>query len=312
MEHRRLGSTGLYVSEVGLGCNNFGGRLDQAATEQVVHAALDHGITLFDTADIYGGSDSEVFVGSALGSRRKEVVVATKFGLPMGEGLLLKGGSRRYIFNAVEDSLSRLQTDYIDLYQMHFPDPSTPIEETLRALDDLISQGKVRYIGCSNFLGYQIADAAWIASKHHLNPFVSAQNHMNLFERATLPEIIPACEHFGLGQLPYFPLASGLLTGKYKRDMPPPANARLSTGSRSAQAALSESNFARIDALTAFAKDRNRSLIELAFGWLLSFPEVSSVIAGATSSEQITSNVENSTLRLDAGEMAEVLELLKE
>lgn len=312
MEHRRIGSSGLYVSEVGLGCNNFGGRLDRAATERVVHSALDHGITLFDTADIYGGSDSEVFVGSGLGSRRNDVVVATKFGLPMGEGLLMKGGSRRYIVNAVEASLSRLRTDYIDLYQMHFPDPATPIEETLRTLDDLITQGKVRYIGCSNFLGYQIADADWTASTHHLNRFVSAQNHMNLFERAVIPEIIPACKHFGLGQLPYFPLASGLLTGKYERDVPPPVNARLSTGSRAAQAALSASNFDRLDALTAFAKERSKSLIELAFGWLLSFPEVASVIAGATSDRQIESNVENSTLRLNASEMAEISKLLTE
>ena len=312
MEHRRIGSSGLYVSEVGLGCNNFGGRLDRAATERVVHSALDHGITLFDTADIYGGSDSEVFVGCGLGSRRNDVVVATKFGLPMGEGLLMKGGSRRYIVNAVEASLSRLRTDYIDLYQMHFPDPATPIEETLRTLDDLITQGKVRYIGCSNFLGYQIADADWTASTHHLNRFVSAQNHMNLFERAVIPEIIPACKHFGLGQLPYFPLASGLLTGKYERDVPPPVNARLSTGSRAAQAALSASNFDRLDALTAFAKERSKSLIELAFGWLLSFPEVASVIAGATSDRQIESNVENSTLRLNASEMAEISKLLTE
>ena len=309
MEHRKLGSSGLYVSEVGLGCNNFGGRLDAADTERVVHASLDHGITLFDTADIYGGSDSEVFVGKALGHRRADVILATKFGMSMGEGLLMKGGSRRYVMNAAEASLKRLGTDYIDLYQIHFPDPATPIDETLSALDDLVRQGKVRYVGCSNFLGYQIADADWTAKTRGYERFVTAQNHMNLLERAVVAEVIPACAQFGLGMLPYFPLASGLLTGKYTRGEAPPDGTRLAAAGPRAERALSDGNFDRLDGLAGFAAERSRSLLELAFGWLLSFAEVSSVIAGATSEAQVQSNVENASMRLDADEMKQVARL---
>ncbi len=311
MEFRQLGRSGLSVSEIGLGCNNFGGRVDQSGTKRVVDAALDHGITLFDTADVYGGSNSEVFLGKALGSKRSDVIIATKFGMAMGQDALSRGGSRRYIMKAVEASLQRLGTDYIDLYQIHFPDPVTPIDETLAALDDLVRSGKVRYVGSSNFSSWQIADADWTARSEGYTRFVSAQNHMNLFERAVVHEVIPGCRHFGLGMLPYFPLASGLLTGKYVRGEAAPEGTRLANAGARAGRALSDNNFDRLEALTSFADERSRSLLELALGWLLSFEEVSSVIAGATREEQIHSNVEGAGMRLDADEMREVATLVR-
>src|SRR5262245_6556721 len=201
MEYRRLGRSGLKVSAVGVGCNNFGGRMDEAATRAVVDAAIDHGITLFDTADVYGSSHSERLLGEALRGKRSGVVIATKFGMPMGESHLERGGSRRYVTQAAEASLARLGTDYIDLYQIHAPDPETPIDETLAALDDLVRSGKVRYLGNSNFSGWQIADAAWSARDRGVTPFVSAQNHYSLLERNIEREVLPACEHFGLGML---------------------------------------------------------------------------------------------------------------
>ena len=311
MEFRQLGRSGLSVSEIGLGCNNFGGRVDQSGTKRVVDAALDHGITLFDTADVYGGSNSEVFLGKALGSKRSDVIIATKFGMAMGQDALSRGGSRRYIMKAVEASLQRLGTDYIDLYQIHFPDPVTPIDETLAALHDLVRSGKVRYVGSSNFSSWQIADADWTARSEGYSRFVSAQNHMNLFERAVVHEVIPGCRHFGLGMLPYFPLASGLLTGKYVRGEVAPEGTRLANAGARAGRALSDNNFDRLEALTSFADERSRSLLELALGWLLSFEEVSSVIAGATREEQIHSNVEGAGMRLDADEMREVATLVR-
>ena len=311
MEFRQLGRSGLSVSEIGLGCNNFGGRVDRSGTKRVVDAALDHGITLFDTADVYGGSNSEVFLGKALGSKRSDVIIATKFGMAMGQDALSRGGSRRYIMKAVEASLQRLGTDYIDLYQIHFPDPVTPIDETLAALDDLVRSGKVRYVGSSNFSSWQIADADWTARSEGYTRFVSAQNHMNLFERAVVHEVIPGCRHFGLGMLPYFPLASGLLTGKYVRGEAAPEGTRLANAGARAGRALSDNNFDRLEALTSFADERSRSLLELALGWLLSFEEVSSVIAGATREEQIHSNVEGAGMRLDADEMREVATLVR-
>ena len=309
MEHRRLGNSGLQVSEVGLGCNNFGQRLDEAGTRAVVDAAIDVGIDFFDTADMYGSQRSEVCLGRALRGRRDDFIVATKCGYPMGPGPHNRGASRRYVISAVEASLRRLDTDYIDLYQIHLPDPLTPIDETLRALDDCIRQGKIRYAGCSNFAGWQIADAHWTALRDHLNPFVTAQNHMSLLERGVVREVIPACDRFGLGMLPFFPLASGLLTGKYQRGVPAPEGTRLAAPR--AGRALSADNFDRVEKLEAFARAHDRSLLELAFGWLLSFPAVSSVIAGATRPEQAQANVEASTMRLDADEMKEVDELLR-
>ena len=209
MDYRRLGDSGLKVSEIGLGCNNFGMRIDQDATNAVIDAAIEHGVTFLDTADVYGGQGkSEEMMGVALKGKRHQVVLATKFAMPMGKGPDMKGGSRRYVVSAVEASLKRLQTDYLDLYQMHAPDPDTPIEETLGALDDIVTQGKVRYFGNSNFSGWQIADADWIARNAHKNRFISAQNNYSLLERRVEHEVNPACERFGLGMLPYFPLAS--------------------------------------------------------------------------------------------------------
>ena len=306
MRMRRLGNSGLKVSEVGLGCNNFGMRIDARQTEAVVGAAIDAGITLFDTADIYGGTKSEEFLGKALGKRRGEIVLATKFGMRIGDDDTRKGGSRRWIMRAVEDSLQRLGTDWIDLYQFHQPDPDTPVDETLRALDDLVSQGKVRYIGNSNFTGWQIADAAWIAKTHGRTPFVSAQNEFSLLRRQVEHEILPAAEKFGLGFLPFFPLASGLLTGKYRRGEPPPEGTRLQAwGARGAQA-LNDRNFDKVEALEAWAAERGHSMTELAFAWLLGHPVVSSVIAGATTPEQVKTNAATADWRLTPDEVVEV------
>lgn len=306
MDVRRLGDSGLKVSAVGLGCNNFGMRIEQAETDAVVGAALDAGITLFDTADIYGGARSEVMLGQALGARRHEIVLATKFAMPVGPGHEQRGGSRRYVIKAVEASLKRLGTDYIDLYQMHQPDPDTPIEETLRALDDLVTAGKVRYVGNSNFAGWQIADADWIAREAGFNRFVSAQNNYSLLERKVEFEVIPACERFGLGLLPFFPLASGLLTGKYRRGEAPGQDTRLAAWGARGAAALNDKTFDRLEALSAWAEAREHTLLELAFAWLLGHPSVSSVIAGATRPEQVKANTAAGAWRLTPEEVAEV------
>ncbi len=309
MELRRLGNSGLKVSAVGLGCNNFGGRMEEAETQRVVDAAIDHGITLLDTADVYGGTKSETFLGKALQGKRHKVVLATKFG--MGQEELARGGSRRYIMQAVEASLKRLNTDYIDLYQMHRPDADTPIDETLMALDDLVRQGKVRYLGNSNFTGWQIADADWVSRTGHLNRFVSAQNQYSLLERGIEAEVLPACERFGLGMLPFFPLASGLLTGKYKRNEPAPEGTRLANAGPRAERALSDRNFDVIDQLTAFAEERGKTILDLAFAWLLSRGVISSVIAGATKVEQVQSNVAAGEWRLTDEEFETVSELAR-
>lgn len=290
MRYRSLGKSGLQVSVVGLGCNNFGRRLDEAATARVVRTALDCGITLFDTADVYGSGESESYLGAALRGRRDEAVIATKFRSPMGEGPYNQGGSRRYIHTAVEDSLRRLDTDYIDLYQMHRPDAATPLEETLSALNDLVHDGKVRYIGSSNFAGWQIADAAWISRTEHLAPFISAQNEYSLLDRSVEQDVIPACERFGVGMLPYFPLASGLLTGKYHRGQQAPEGTRLA-GSPRAGEMLNDRNFDVVEGLERFAQERGITLLDVAIGGLAAQPAVDSVIAGATKPEQIEANV---------------------
>lgn len=289
MEFRSVGRSGLRVSVAGLGCNNFGGRIDETATQAVVAAALDAGVTLFDTADIYGGGRSEEYLGRALGSHRDDVIVATKFAMPMGDGPYAAGGSRRYVMRAVEASLRRLGTDYIDLYQMHAPDIATPIEETLAALTDLVHEGKVRYVGSSNFAGWQVADADWTSRTRGLVPFVTAQNEWSLLRRGVEREVVPACAHVGVSLLPYFPLAGGALTGKYRRGEPAPSGTRLAgdNGSRW----LTDKNFARIEALTAFTTERGRSVGELALAWLASQRVVCSVIAGATRPEQVRDNV---------------------
>ena len=311
MRFRHLGDSGLRVSVVGIGCNNFGVRVDAAGTRQVVDRAIDEGITFFDTADTYGNKGgSETLLGEALGARRKDVVLATKFSGPMDEAGTLRGASRRYIMQAVEASLRRLRTDYIDLYQLHHPDPSTPMEETLRALDDLVHQGKVRYIGSSNLPAWQVADAHWIAKCEELTAFISSQNEFSLLEREPERELIPALKAYGLGLLPYFPLASGMLSGKYRRGEQTPAGSRLETTPRLAQKYFTESNWRFVERLTRFSEQRGRSLLELAFAWLLAHPPVASVIAGTMNAGQVEKNAKAASWELTADELAEVGRLL--
>lgn len=299
MEYGRLGHSGLVVSRIGLGTNNFGGRIDLDRTRTVIDRALEQGITLFDTADVYGGAGkSEDFIGQCLGARRHDVVIASKLAAPMGEGPYRRGTSRRYIMQAVEASLRRLRTDYIDLYQLHRPDPETPILETMQVFDDLVRQGKVRYVGHSNFAGWQIVDAQWTARTEHLVRPISAQHEYSLMDRTIEGDVLPAVRAMGLGLLPYFPLASGFLTGKYRRGQMP-AGARLTSAPAQRQSqVLNDHNYDRLERWEQFASDRGHSLIELAFAWLLAEPAVSSVIAGATSPEQIDSNVAAGDWRL--------------
>jgi aryl-alcohol dehydrogenase-like predicted oxidoreductase len=307
MSYRQLGSSGLTVSSLGLGCNAFGARIDRAQSEAVVAAALDAGITLFDTADTYGrpAGTSEELLGSALGARRGDVVVATKFGMDMrganGPDWGVRG-SRRYIRRAVEASLRRLGTDWIDLYQMHEPDFSTPIEETLAALHELVLEGKVRYVGSSNFAGWQVLDADWTARVEGYERFVSAQNKYSLYDRAAESELVPACEHVGVGILPYFPLEYGLLTGKYRRGQPAPEGSRLAAQSRR----LDEADFDRIEALEAYADKRGISLLDLAIGGLSAQPAVASVIAGATKPEQVAANAAAAAWQPSEDDLAEL------
>ena len=311
MEYGRLGRSGLQVSVIGLGCNNFGGRMDEQATRAVVDASLDQGITLFDTADMYGGGGlSEEYLGKALQGRRQDVLIATKFAWPMADGSLHRGASRRYIFEAVEASLRRLGTDFIDLYQVHLPDAETPLEETMRALDDLVRQGKVRYLGCSNFAGWQLVDAQWIARSEDRDGFISAQNLYNLLDRNIERDLVPACNAHGVGILPYFPLASGFLTGKYRRGQDAPAGTRLSAWGHMADGYLTEVNFDKLEALEAFASERGHSMLELAIGWLASQPNVSSVIAGATTPAQVEQNVEAGAWQLSQEDLTEVDQLM--
>jgi aryl-alcohol dehydrogenase-like predicted oxidoreductase len=306
MDYRPLGTSRLLVSAVGLGCNNFGIRCDLEQTRAVVHKALDLGITLFDTADSYGKrGGSETLLGQILGSRRKEIVLATKFGTAMDDAGVLKGASRRYIMTAVEASLRRLQTDWIDLYQLHHPDPTTPIEETLRALDDLVRQGKVRQIGSSNFSGPQLVEADETARRADLHAFASAQNEYSLLRRAVEQDGMQAMAACGVGLLPYFPLASGLLAGKYRREEIPPGT-RLATPRPHESALLAAANWKLIDALDRYCKERGRSLLELAISWLLAKPVVASVIAGATKPEQLEANASAARWTLTAGELADV------
>jgi aryl-alcohol dehydrogenase-like predicted oxidoreductase len=307
MRYRPLGRSGLLVSVVGLGCNNFGGRLDLEAARAVVDAALDAGVTLLDTADVYGGpGGSETILGQLLEGRRDEVVLATKFGMSMGEESERElRGSRRYIRRAVEASLQRLRTDYIDLYQYHRPDGTTPVAETLEALSELVTEGKVRYVGCSNFAAWQLIDAEWISQSGGLPRFISAQNEYSLLERGAEAELLPACERHGIGVLPYFPLANGLLTGKYRRGEPAPAGTRLAARAQ----VLDHADFDRIDALEAFAAAAGRSLLELAIGGLAAQPAVASVIAGATTADQVRANVAAGAWIPDAGELEQLAEL---
>ena len=307
MEQRNLGRSGLIVSAVGLGCNNFGGRLDYAATRAVVHKALDLGITFFDTSDTYGESGgSEEQLGRALAGRRHEIVLASKFARPMDRERRLQGASRRYIMSAVEASLKRLNTDYIDLYQQHIADPKTPIEETLRALDDLVQQGKVRYIGCSTLSAWQTVEAQWVSTHRGLERYVSCQERYSLIDRDLDRELMPVIESYGLGLIPFSPLADGLLTGKYRRNAPMPPGARLTTTPRAAERRLLDRNWRIVERLTDFCEGRGHALLELAFSWLLQRPKVASVIAGATSADQVEANVRAGSWALSHEDMDEI------
>ena len=312
MEYRTMGRSGLAVSLAGMGCNTLGWWVGEAQGVKVVHAALDAGISLFDTADIYDDGVSETILGKALGARRREVVVVTKFGMKMGSTPShVRRGSRDHIIRSCEGSLKRLKTDWIDLYLHHAPDPATPIEETLEALDRLVAQGKIRYAGCSNYAGWQIADAAWTARDRHLNPFIACQSEWNLFSRAVEDEVVPAAQRFGLGLMPYFPLAMGLLSGKYSRGKRPAKSTRLGGDDPRYAQMLSDANFDKVDRLEAFAAASGHSLLELAVGWLAAHDVVSTVICGATKPVQAKANAAAATAwRMGADERAEIDRLM--
>ena len=310
METRKLGS--LDVSVIGLGCNNFGMRCDEQQSAAVVNAALDAGINFFDTADVYGGTRSETFLGKALGRRRSEVIIATKFASPVDSDPAHRGASARWIAQAVEDSLRRLGTDHIDLYQQHRPDDQVPIDETIEALDKLVRDGKVIEIGNSNFSGEQIHQADAVSTTKSQARFVSAQNELNLLRRRARDEVLPACTDAGLGFLPFFPLASGLLTGKYRRGEGTPEGTRLAgmPEERKSQV-LTDRNFSRLEALSAFADERDHSLLDLAFAWLLALPSMTSVIAGATKPEQVGTNANAAGWTLDQSDLDQIDKILE-
>ncbi len=307
MTYRPLGDSGLRVSTVGIGCNAFGTRIDGDRVQEIVDAALDVGITLFDTADVYGQGTSETLLGEALNNRRDQVLVATKFGMDMqganGPDWDARG-SRRYIRTAVEASLRRLGTDWIDLYQLHRPDPATPIEETLEALSELVTEGKVRYIGSSNLAGWQVVDADWTARAGGHSRFISAQNKYSLLDRGAEQELVPACETVGVGILPFFPLEYGLLTGKYRRDQAPPAGTRLAMDSQAER--LAGADWDEIERLEKYAEQRGLSVLQVAMGGLAAQPAVSSVIAGVTSAEQVRSNAAAGLWEPTAQDLAEL------
>lgn len=305
MQYRQLGSAGVRVSAIGLGTNQFGGKVDQTGVNNIIDAAIDLGINLIDTADVYQQGRSEETLGVALKGKWNKVVLATKVRSPMGNGANDKGASRYHIMQGVEASLRRLQSDYIDLYQIHSWDNTTPIEETLRALDDLVRSGKVRYVGASNFSGWQLARTNTIAEFRAWSPFVSIQNHYHMFEREQEREMIPYCNAHNIGILPYFPLAGGFLTGKYKRGEAAPVGSR-GESSPYVQKYMTDANFTKVETLTAWAEERNHTMGELAHAWLLGQPQVSSVISGATKVDQIAANVKGGEWALTADELAHV------
>jgi aryl-alcohol dehydrogenase-like predicted oxidoreductase len=309
MNYRSLGRSGLQVSVIGLGTNQFGGKVDQAGVNEIIDGALDLGINFIDTADVYQQGRSETALGVALKGKWEKVVLATKAFFPTGDGPNDKGVSRYHLVNAVEASLRRLQSDHIDLYQMHRWDDGTPIEETLRALDDLVRSGKVRYVGASNYMAWQLARANLLAESNHWTPFVSIQNHYHMFEREQEREMIPFCNAHNIGILPFFPLAGGFLTGKYKRGEGAPAGSR-GESSPYVQAYMTDANFDKLEALEGWSAARGRTLGELAHAWLLAQPQVSSVISGATKLAHVQSNVTGADWALSAEELAEVNAIL--
>jgi aryl-alcohol dehydrogenase-like predicted oxidoreductase len=320
MEYRRLGKSGLKVSEIGLGGNNFGGRIDEKESISVIRSALDLGINFLDTADIYSGGHSEECVGKAVKGKRSEVIIATKVAGPMGELPNERGASRHHIVNALDASLKRLNTDYIDLYYIHMPDPTTPIEETLRTLDNLVRAGKVRYIGCSNFAAWQLCEALWTSRVNNLESFIVIQSQYNLLERSIELELVPCCQAYGISVIPWGPLASGFLTGKYQRGKPPPVGTRLAApqppprqppagfpaGRPMFRSVLTDTNFDKLEKLQKFAEEHGHTVGELAIAWLLSHSWLSSVIAGATSPEQVSANVAAASWKLTSQETAQL------
>ena len=312
MEYRQLGPSGVQVSSIGLGTNNFGGTIDAERSAAVVHQAVELGINFIDTANTYGRGLSEEHIGHAVKGIRSQVLIATKVSGAIGEGPNSLGNSRHHIMEQVEASLRRLQTDYIDLYQIHWTDPNTPIEETLRALDDLVHQGKVRYIGCSNFAAWQVCEAVWASKLLNLTPFVSVQPEYNLLNRAIERELVPFCQAYNIGIIPYFPLANGFLTGKYRQGEEVPEGTRFARNVRAQQPMLTEENFAILSRLENFAAERGHPMVELAIAWLLGNSTVSSVIAGATRPEQVVANAKSAGWNLTFEEMNEVGELLQD
>ena len=313
MEYRHLGNSGVKVSAIGLGANQFGRRVDAQGTAAIIHRAMELGVNFIDTADVYAMGLSEKLIGLAIAGRRDQVVLATKVRSPMGEGPNDQGASRYHIMQAVEASLRRLGTDRIDLYQIHSWDPETPLEETMRALDDLVRSGKVRYIGASNFTAWQLCRANDLAEMRAGSRFVSVQNQYSLLHRAPQGEVLPYCRAFGVGFIPWGPLAGGFLTGKYRPGEPPPPDTRFGhdTSGR-AQQRLNERNFAILERLERFAAAREQPVAHLAIAWLLAHPEVSSVIAGATRPEQVEDNVKAGQWTLSQDEMAEIERLVRE
>ena len=309
LEQRRLGTSGFTVPLLGLGTNNFGGRSDEAASLKVVDASIDIGANFFDTANIYTGTKSETIIGKALKGRRDKVILTTKFGLSMGAGPNMQGGSRGHILNELDTSLRRLQTDYLDLYQMHMVDRSTPIEETLRTLDDLVRAGKVRYIGCSNYDAWHLVEALHTSRALNLNAFVSVQPYYNLLKRGIERELAPACEAYDIGIIPYFPLESGFLTGKYRPGEGAPSGTRFDK-TPTFQAKLNEDNFAILSALESFAAERGHTVGELAMAWLAARPQVCSVISGASTPEQVQANAKGLEWKLTAEDLAEIDEIV--
>ncbi len=307
MRMRQFGTTPLKVSTVGLGCNNFGLRMGVDAAQPVIHRALDLGITFFDTADVYGRrGGSETALGKYLGARRKDIVIASKFGSPMDDAGAMQGASRRYMMSAVEASLKRLNTDWIDIYQLHRFDVTTPLEETLRAFDDLIRQGKIRYAGISSVAAWRLADLQWTARQLGSKPLTTCEVEYSLLVRDPERELIPAMQKHGAVLLPYYPLASGFLTGKYQRNTPTPGGARITRDARYQEMFMTDANWTRLENLTAFCQQRGHTLLELAFSWLAAQPIVACVIAGATRPEQLEANVKAADWALTAPDLKEI------
>jgi aryl-alcohol dehydrogenase-like predicted oxidoreductase len=311
MEYRNLGSSELKVSEIGLGGDTFGHYVDEPGTIAIVNHALELGINFIDTADVYGHGHSEELVGSAVKGKRSRVIIATKFGIALGKGAQPFDtpaglGAREYVMKAVDASLKRLNTDYIDLYQFHMPDPVTPIEDTLRAMDDLVRSGKVRYIGCSNFAAWELCEALWVSQAAGISSFISVQPKYNLIDRHIEEELVPCCQAYGISVIPWFPLAAGFLTGKYRRGEPPPAGTRFGSNPDFYRRMITDAQYDALDKFQSFARERGHSMTELAIGWLLSHPWLGPVIAGVTGTGQVTANAAAAKWKLTADEMAQL------